>query len=92
MRRNLCPKRTNGLKIEWGVANKTSTSGTDRIITKSFNLVFTQPPCFTFAPYFPNNNGNHWFPDVTSLSASSFTVNSRQYIDDVPIRWIAIGY
>ena len=85
-------KFTNGLIIQWGTGNKTGTSGTDRLIKVTFPLAFTTAPSVTFSPCWPAGNSNSWFPDITERTASSFTVNTRKNIDNVPITWMAIGY
>lgn len=81
----------NGLLIQWGKANKTDISGNDRIITVS-GLLFTTPPMVVFSPCFSAIDSTNFYPDITSITASSFTVNTRLYIDDVLITWIALGY
>lgn len=83
---------SNGLIVQWGKANKTGTSDNDRIITVS-GLLFTKPPVVVFSSCFDSGGGDAWHPDITSITNSSFTVNTRQINkDDVPITWIAIGY
>ena len=44
-----------------------------------------------FSPLFENGNGSNWYPNITSISSSSFTVNARQSTS-LPITWIAVGY
>ena len=48
-------------------------------------------PWLFFSPLFENGNGSKWYPNITSISSSSFTVNTRQSTS-LPITWIAIGY
>ena len=83
-------KYSNGLLIEWGKSSKTSSGDGGDLITVS-NLLFTQPPMVVFSPLFENGNGSNWYPNITSISSSSFTVNTRQSTS-LPITWIAIGY
>ena len=45
-----------------------------------------------FTPYFPNSDGGRWFPDITAIDNTAFTINSRQPVDNIPVRWISIGY
>ena len=82
--------KPNGLLIQWGKSYKTSSGSGGDLITVS-NLLFTQPPMVVFSPLFENGNGSNWYPEISSISSSSFTVNARQTIS-LPITWIAIGY
>lgn len=76
--------------IQWGKSYKTSSESGGDVITVS-NLLFTQPPMVVFSPLFANGNGSNWYPEISSISNSSFTVNARQDTS-LPITWIAIGY
>ena len=82
--------KPNGLLIQWGKSSKTSSGSGGDLITVS-NLLFTQPPMVVFSPLFENGNGSNWYPNITSISNSSFTVNTR-ITTNLPITWIAIGY
>jgi len=84
-------KKANGLIKQWGLANKTSNSSGGSLVTVT-GLLFTQPPMVVFSPLFNNGDGSIWYPDIESITDSSFTVNARRGVDDVPITWIAIGY
>lgn len=83
-------KYANGLLIQWGKSYKTSSESGGDLITVS-NLLFEQPPMVVFSPLFSNGNGSKWYPDITSITSSSFTVNARQSTS-LPITWIAIGF
>ena len=81
----------NGLLIQWGVSKDTESSGNDRVI-KVTGLLFTQPPMVVFSPYFSAGGSNDWYPDITNVSATSFTINTRRTGGDgLYARWIAIG-
>ena len=78
--------------IQWGGSKNTEISGSDRVI-KVKGLLFTQPPMVVFSPYFSAMHSNNWYPDITDISATSFTINTRRTDNgDLYAAWIAIGY
>lgn len=81
----------DGYIEQWGLANKTSVSGTDRLV-KVQNLLFKDPPSVVFSPRFPPADSTSWYPNITEITASSFTINTRLNSDNVPITWMAKGY
>lgn len=81
----------DGYIEQWGLANKTGVSGTDRLV-KVQNLLFKDPPSVVFSPRFPPIDSTSWYPNIAEITASSFTINTRLNSDNVPITWMAKGY
>lgn len=75
--------------MQWGVSKDTESSGSDRVI-KVTGLLFTQPPTVVFSPYFSARDSKDWYPDITNISATSFTINTRRICEGgLYARWIA---
>ena len=78
----------NGLKIQWGLNNQSSS-----VIKTNFYVEFTQTPMVVYSTERESGGATVYYGVIYNLNKSSFEVDTNHgYSEKLKYRWIAIGY